>query len=136
MADRGRRSDRRTTVLVARGHGRIRKHTYEEARPVGLLARHPVFSDEATIVANKDQLSCDLSGEAVILSLQSGAYYGLNPVGAWVWKLIQEPKTVSALRAAIVNQFEVEPELCQGDLNTLLRDLIQERLIEVTEAVA
>jgi hypothetical protein len=36
----------------------------------------------STVVAAKDQVSCDLVGEAVILDMKSGIYYGLNPVGA------------------------------------------------------
>jgi hypothetical protein len=46
----------------------------------------------STVVAAKDQVSCDLAGEAVILNLKSGIYYGLNPVAARVWSLIQRAR--------------------------------------------
>ena len=44
------------------------------------------------MVATKDQVSCDLAGEAAILNIKSGVYYGLDPVGARIWNLMQEPR--------------------------------------------
>ena len=56
------------------------------------------LSDRTTVVVAKDQVSCDLAGEAAILNLKNGVYYGLNTVGARVWNLVQEPKTFAELR--------------------------------------
>jgi hypothetical protein len=81
-------------------------------------------------VAVRDQVSCETEGEAVILHLESGVYYGLNPVGAWVWELIQSPKTVDEIRQAVLGHFDVEPERCQRELDKLLSDLKAAHLIE------
>ena len=62
------------------------------------------ISERSTVVATKDQVSADLSGEAAILNLKTSTYFGLNTVGASIWKLIQEPKTVSQIRDAIVEE--------------------------------
>ncbi len=85
----------------------------------------------STIVVSQDQVSCDLSGESAILNLKAGVYYGLNEVGTRVWKLIQEPKRVSELRDAILEEYEVEPHRCEADIMVLLQDLLQNGLIEV-----
>ena len=37
---------------------------------------------DSIIKVAKEQVACDLAGEAVILSLKSGQYFGLNEVGA------------------------------------------------------
>jgi hypothetical protein len=89
------------------------------------------FADETTIVASPDQASVDLDDEAAILNLKTGIYFGLNEVGAWIWRLIQEPRTVVEIREAVLAEFEVEPEVCQSDLQALLRDLEQNQLIAV-----
>ncbi|MFK7848124.1 MAG: PqqD family protein, partial [Rhodothermales bacterium] len=34
----------------------------------------------------------DLEGEAVLLNIQSGRYFGLNEVGTSIWSLIKEPQ--------------------------------------------
>jgi len=89
------------------------------------------ITERATIVAAEGQVSADLSGEVVILNLDSGLYYGLDAVGARIWGLIQVPKTVMEIRAALLEEYEVEPERCERDLSALLQSLAAEGLIEV-----
>jgi len=84
-----------------------------------------------TICAVKDQVTCDLSGEAVILQLQDGMYYGLDPIGAFIWKLIQTPKTIAEIRDAILEEYDVTPEQCEADLRALLEDMKEQRLVTV-----
>ena len=88
------------------------------------------------VVAAKEQVSSDLAGEAVILDFKSGVYYGLNEVGASIWNLIQEPKTVNEIRDAILEEYEVEPEQCDRDLKAILQQLADEGLIEVRNETA
>ena len=83
------------------------------------------------MVITKDQVSADLSGEAAILNLKSGIYFGLNEVGASIWKLIQEPKTVDEVKDALLQEFDVEPDQCKADLFALLNELLSHGLIEV-----
>lgn len=85
----------------------------------------------STIVATKEHISCDLSGEAAILNLNNGIYYGLDQVGARVWKLIQEPARVSEVRDALLSQYDVEFERCEQDLLELLAEFMSNRLIDV-----
>jgi hypothetical protein len=85
----------------------------------------------STVVVSQDQVSCDLSGESAILNVKAGVYYGLNEVGTRVWKLIQEPKRMSDIRDAILEEYEVEPHRCEADIMALLQDLLENGLIEV-----
>lgn len=88
-------------------------------------------SVNSTVVATKDQLSADLLQEAAILNLKDGIYYGLNPVGAHIWKLIQEPKAVSEIRDSLLRQYEVDAHSCELDLLVLLQDMANNELITV-----
>jgi hypothetical protein len=81
----------------------------------------------------KEQVACDLAGEAVILSLKSGRYFGLNEVGARIWNLIQEPKTVSSVLAAVLQEYDVALEQLEHDVFALLEQMIANELIEVGE---
>lgn len=87
--------------------------------------------ETSLVKAAKEQVSCDLGGEAVILNLKSGEYFGLDPVGARVWSLIQEKRSVGAVRDALLEEYDVEPEACQRDLLALLKDMAGQSLIEV-----
>jgi hypothetical protein len=92
------------------------------------------LAPHTTVVAIADQASVDLDDEAAILNLKTGVYFGLNEVGAWIWRLIQQPRTVAEVCAAVVDEFEVAPERCQADLQTLLHELAQHQLIEIHDA--
>ena len=83
------------------------------------------------VVASKDNVSCSLGAEAAILNMSSGVYYGLDPVGAHVWSLLEQPRSVEDLRAAVMEEYEVEPAHCEADLLALLEKLRSEGLIEV-----
>lgn len=86
----------------------------------------------SVIVASSEQISSDLGEEAVILNLKTGVYHGLNEVGASIWKLIQEPKTIKEIEQKLLEEYDVEPELCQSDLITLLEDLLAAELIVIS----
>ena len=90
-----------------------------------------MVSGDSTVVAAKDQVSSDLGGEVAILDLKAGVYYGLDAVGARIWSLIQEPRTVNEIRDILLEEYEVEPERCERDLLVLLQRLADESLIEV-----
>jgi hypothetical protein len=89
------------------------------------------FSPNETIVATNRQTSCTVDEEAVILHLDKGVYYGLNPIGARIWELIREPKTVAEIRNIILEEYDVTPERCDADLQGLLAKLAENDLIEV-----
>jgi len=84
------------------------------------------------VQAVPDQVAANLAEEVVILNLTDGVYYGLNPVGARIWNLIQTPRTVQAVLDILVQEYEVEPHRCQQDLLKLLQELAVKGLITVT----
>ncbi len=89
------------------------------------------ISDGSTLVATQNQVSSELGKEFVILNLNSGAYFGLEDVGARVWSLLQEPRTLSAIQKTIVDEYAVDPQQCNQDLRTLVGKLIEAGLVEV-----
>jgi len=90
------------------------------------------ITTSSIVVAAKDQVSSDLAGEVVLLSLQTGMYYGLDRVGARVWELMREPTSVGDLRDAIVREYDVDSERCERDVLDLLRKLAEAGLVEVS----
>ena len=89
------------------------------------------LSDLSVISITKDAVHCDVEDEVVILGLKDGVYYGLNPVGAFIWNLIQKPKTVAELRDAVLEEYDVSEEVCNSDLQELLTELSDKGLVEV-----
>ncbi len=90
------------------------------------------LSEKTRVVVVRDQVACDVAEEVVVLNLASGVYYGLNPVGARVWSLIQQPRTFAEIRDQLLQEYEVESASLEADLRALLTELADQRLIEIT----
>jgi hypothetical protein len=89
------------------------------------------LSIRSIVVASTEQISSDLAGEAVILDLKTGVYYGLDPVGARIWKLLQEPRVVSEVRDVLLAEYDITPDRCESDLLSFLSDLMAKGLVEM-----
>ncbi|HXZ81423.1 MAG TPA: PqqD family protein [Terriglobales bacterium] len=87
------------------------------------------FSKDVVIKAAPDQVSCNVGGEAVILHLKQGTYYGLNEIGAVIWRSLQKPKTVGQLEELMLADFDVSKEQVEGDLQQLLEQMQASGLI-------
>jgi len=76
-------------------------------------------------------MSCDLDDEAVVLSLEGGVYFGLNPVGTRIWRLVQQPRTVREVRDCLVGEYDVDPRRGERDLLAFLGQLVAKGLVTV-----
>jgi hypothetical protein len=82
--------------------------------------------------AIREHLYSDLKDEAVILSVATGKYYGINAVGVTIWKAIQDPSTIEEIEAAVMREYDVERETCSGEIRSFLMKMANEKLIEET----
>lgn len=91
----------------------------------------PGISSSTVLVAARDQVSTELEGEAVILHLTDGVYYGLDGAGALAWSLLADPRTLGELRDAVAARYAVSPADAERDLAALAADLLARGLVEV-----
>jgi coenzyme PQQ synthesis protein D (PqqD) len=92
------------------------------------------LSNQTVVVATRDEVSCKLGEEAAILGLKNSVYYGLNAVGARIWELLREPKSLEEVQSTILNEYDVSLEQAEGDLRQFLRGMMAEGLIELSES--
>lgn len=92
------------------------------------------LSVSSIVGATRDHVSCSLGDEAAILNLKNSVYYGLNPVGARVWSLVQQDRTIGEIRDVLLDEYDVEAGRCEQDLLELLNKMRDQGLIEVREA--
>jgi hypothetical protein len=90
-----------------------------------------MIDGNCVVVVSAQQVSCDLGGEAVILDMQKGKYFGLNGVGSRVWELVQQPRSVEEIRDQLLIEFDVDRERCERELSVLLHDLAEHGLIRL-----
>ena len=95
------------------------------------MASTSMISTTTQVKAGADQVSCELNEETAILDMKTGVYYGLDPVGARVWELIQQPQTADAVVQQLLDEYEVAAEDCTRDVLALLTDMREHKLIEI-----
>ena len=95
-----------------------------------------MLTQHSIVAVAGEQISSDLAGEAVILNLRDGVYYGLDDVGARIWNLIHEPRSVKQVCDQIFEEYDVSASQCERDVLALLDELAAAGLIEVRDATA
>ena len=89
------------------------------------MADAATLSLSTTVVATEQQISCDVGDEAVLLSVDDGEYYALNAVAASIWRLLQQPRTVEAMRDALLAEYRgVSVEDCEREVISLVGELV------------
>ena len=79
----------------------------------------------ASITRHPDMLSAEIGGEAVMMSIEKGAYFGLNPIATRIWDLIEQPQTIAELIAVISEEYDVSDEQCAADVQEFVADMIE-----------
>jgi methyltransferase-like protein len=78
---------------------------------------------------NSSILWRELDGEAVLLSPSAGSSYNLNPVGTFIWKLLDGTHTPADIATAICEVYEVEFEQALQDVQAILADMRTNNLL-------
>ncbi len=85
------------------------------------------LSDKIKIPAQV--MARQVGAETVILDLATGTYFGLDPVGARIWQLMSEGKTLAEVCDAMQTEFEVSREDIERDVIELTEKLKAQQLI-------
>ena len=90
-----------------------------DTRPVGELpARHPKVAARV------------IHGEAVILTPHDSVLHTLNPVATRIWQLPPDHRTLDALVAALVDEFEIDRPTAEVDVQELIGALVEKKILE------
>ena len=76
----------------------------------------------------------DLGGEAVLLAMDAGLYFGLNESGTRMWHLLVQHGRADLAYQSLVAEYDAPAERLQADLLGLLDILSSRGLLEVHEA--
>ena len=81
------------------------------------------------ITVSSEVVARGVGKDLVLLHLESGTYFGLDPVGARVWELIGEDKTLAEIYEVLLKEYDVPREDLERDTINLLEDLLAQDLI-------
>lgn len=74
-------------------------------------------------------MEAEVGHELVALDVEQGKCFGFNAVATTVWRLLGEPRTAEQVCAALEQEFDVSPDECRRDVDTLLSELVSRGLV-------
>jgi hypothetical protein len=90
----------------------------------------PEFTDDKRYSQNPDLLSVEMDGDLVMMSIETGNYFGVSGIGPRVWELIGTPRTFAELMDTICVEYEVDAETASADLRNFLEKLSDNGMLE------
>lgn len=88
----------------------------------------------ARVILGSEVLLREVEGEAFLLNLTTERYFGLDPVGTRILQVLAESPSIQAAQATLADEYDVDPELLQQDIDELIGRLVDNGLVEVTSA--
>ena len=79
---------------------------------------------------NPELITASLEEDLVMLDIEQGKYFSLNPVAARIWELLENPSTNQDLCVVLENEFDVSSEQCAKEVKVLLAELLEMKLIK------
>ena len=90
------------------------------------------MNKEAMITRSEEAVSAEVDGTAVMMSVNSGKYFGLDEIATKIWDLLEEPKDVNTICNELLNEYEIDEESCRKDVDNFLTQLLEEKLITIS----
>lgn len=91
--------------------------------PMSPLDPHAVIQRQPAVLFSM------VGDEVVIMDVERGEYYGLDPVGSDIWQRLATPMTPAQLVSDLVEQYDGTPEAISRDTFALLERLAEKALI-------
>ncbi len=89
------------------------------------------ITNKSIVTQATDLVMSEVDDEIMLMSVDSGKYYGMDEVGSRIWQLIRHPIAISDLCEMLADEFEVDDLTCQQDVLAFLNELSSEGLIKI-----
>ena len=86
---------------------------------------------ETIVERNQEIDASDLDGEKVMMDMDHGNYFMLNPIGSRIWDLINEPISVRRLVSLLREEYDVSEDECLEGVKDFLHELHHSNLLNI-----
>lgn len=84
----------------------------------------------ASFIPQEQAIGRRLGDKTIILHLDHGIYFELDPMGTFIWEQLQAGETAEAICASVRVSFDTVPEAVEEDIAEFLGQLLENGLIE------
>lgn len=99
---------------------------------MGIFSARKEITPDTILQRKGDMLFNEIDGEVVMLSIENSEYYGMDKVGSFIWKLLEQPLSFKELVNSLLNKFDVSKEQCTTDVLAFLKKLTDKELVIIS----
>jgi hypothetical protein len=82
-------------------------------------------------IRNNETISGRLNDELVMMDIEQGKYFSLNPVATRIWDLLEKPLSLEELCSLLMEEYEVDITQCMTELQEHVGEMEKLGLINV-----
>lgn len=91
------------------------------------------ITEQTSVIKGDEVVSSIMDNETIMMSIENGEYYGINPVGSQIWEQIKTPRKVADICKIMCREFNVEPEQCRRDVVNFLNQMVEKGIIAIAD---
>lgn len=80
-------------------------------------------------IRNSLTISGRLNDELVMMDIDKGNYFSLNPVATRIWDLLEKSMSINNLCGQLTEEYDVDSEQCQSDVKEYLDEMVKLGLV-------
>lgn len=80
-------------------------------------------------IRNSKTISGRLHDELVMMDIDQGKYFSLNPVATRIWELLADSRDIEELCSVLTGEYDIEPEKCLQEVSEYIGEMIKLGLI-------
>jgi hypothetical protein len=81
-------------------------------------------------IRNNKTISGRLHDEMVMMDMDQGKYFSLNPTATVIWELLDKPLSMEELCDRLMEEYEVDKEQCLDDVKEHIKEMIKKGLVK------
>jgi len=78
---------------------------------------------------NPDLVAAEMDGDIVMMSVETGTYFGLTGIAPQIWEALQTPQSAEELFSEMLSLYDVEEDVLRADLTAFLADMQKNGLV-------
>ena len=94
------------------------------------MKKLPLEMDTQIIRNESDFLFTEVDNEIVLMSITNDDLFSMNPMAAFIWKLLGKQQSFGALIEQLTLQFKVEKEQCIQEVKAWILEMIKVNIVQ------
>ncbi len=87
----------------------------------------------STVTRNDAIVYTDLDDTIVMMDVDEGQYYELDPIASRIWSIIENGQAVEAVCKNLTEEFDIDPNTCQQDTLEFLQAAKEQNIIRIQQ---